>query len=280
MLTSGQFEQARQLALRLAGIELVDRHREILYRRCLRSGFLEGEDLDALLRAAEGGDPRAGQRLVSLFTTNRTGFFRHPAHFDIAAEHALRAVHRGRQSRCWSAAAATGEEPYSLAMALTEVFGREESPVAILATDIDDEALAVARRGEYNARALSGLDAERLERFFIQTTTNYWGLKQPVRRTVEFRPLNLVEVEWPNIEGPFDVIFCRNVLMYLEASYRYAVVERLASLLAPDGLLILDPTEHLGKAGLFFAPAAVDGVYSRRRASCSKSLRESRLPGG
>ena len=78
--------------------------------------------------------------------------------------------------------------------------------------------------------------------------------------------MNLADVLWP-VEGPFDVVFCRNVLMYLEACHRYAVVERLASVLAPDGLLILDPTEHLGKAGHLFTPGA-DGVYSRRRLSC------------
>ena len=268
MLTSEQFEQARQLALRLTGIELVDRHREILYRRSARLGILEGNGLDALLRAAENGDPRAGQRLVSLLTTNLTGFFRHPTHFDVAAEHALRAAEGRSQARCWSAAAATGEEPYSLAMALTDVFRIKEPRVTILATDIDVEALSVACRGEYGVRALAGLEAERLERFFTETTANYWAIKSTVRRLVEFGALNLVDVAWLNIEGPFDVIFCRNVLMYLEASYRYSVVERLASLLAPDGLLILDPTEHLGKAGHFFSPGA-NGVYSRRRASCS-----------
>ena len=148
MLTSRQFERARDLALRLAGIELVERHREILYRRSRRLGIVEGNDLDALLRAAEDGDPSAGQRLVSLFTTNRTGFFRHPAHFDLAAERALRVAKRRRRARCWSAAAATGEEPYSLAMAVMDVFRGEELPVTILATDIDVEALEVARRGE------------------------------------------------------------------------------------------------------------------------------------
>ena len=277
MLTSRQYEQARRLALRLAGIELVDRHRETLYRRCARLGILEGHGLDALFRAAEDGDPGASQRLISLFTTNLTGFFRHPTHFDIAAEHALRAAQRRRQVRCWSAAAATGEEPYSLAMALTEVFRGEAPPVTIQATDIDVEALAVARRGEYRDRAVAGLEAERLERFFTETTANHWGIKSTVRRMVEFGALNLVEVAWPNIEGPFDVIFCRNVLMYLEASYRYSVVERLTSLLAPDGLLILDPTEHLGKADHFFAPAAADGVYSRQQASCYGAMQESGL---
>src|SRR5262245_41005486 len=144
MLTNDQFERARNLALRLAGIELVDRHRELLYRRSQRLGILEGNGLDALLSAAEEGDPNAGQKLVSLFTTNLTGFFRHPKHFDFAADHVLR-VAKSRQPRCFSAAAATGEEPYSLAMAVTEVFANEEPRVNILATDIDVEALAVAR---------------------------------------------------------------------------------------------------------------------------------------
>jgi chemotaxis methyl-accepting protein methylase len=83
--------------------------------------------------------------------------------------------------------------------------------------------------------------------------------------------LNLIDVAWLNIEGPFDVVFCRNVLMYLEASYRYSVLERLASLLAPNGLLILDPTENLGKAGHFFAPGSAGGVYSRRWTTFQKT---------
>jgi chemotaxis protein methyltransferase CheR len=79
---------------------------------------------------------------------------------------------------------------------------------------------------------------------------------------VEFRTLNLAAESWP-IEGPFDVIFCRNVVMYLEACHRYAVLERMASLLAPDGLLILDPAEHTGQASHLFMQGS-DGVYSRR----------------
>jgi chemotaxis protein methyltransferase CheR len=277
MLTSGQFERARQLALRLAGIELVDRHRECLYRRSMRQGLLEGNGLDALLLAAEEGDPGACERLVSLFTTNLTEFFRHPTHFDIAAAHALRAAKQIRQVRCWSAAAATGEEPYSLAMALTGIFQPQEPPVTILATDIDVDALAVARRGEYSIRALAGLESELVEQFFTETTANLWTVKPMVRRLVEFSALNLADVTWLNIEGPFDVIFCRNVLMYLESSYRYSVVERLASLLAPDGLLILDPTEYLGKAGHFFVRVASAGVYSRRRTSFSSATESRKL---
>ena len=93
-----------------------------------------------------------------------------------------------------------------------------------------------------------------------------WSVAPAVRRLVEFRSLNLVGAAWP-VEGPFDVIFCRNVLMYLEACHRYAVLERLASLLLPDGLLMIDPTEYLGKAGHLFTPDA-DAVYRRRGGSC------------
>jgi len=265
MLTNEQFEWARKLALRLAGIELFERHRELLHRRSLRLGIRDDNGLEALLRAADDGDLTACRRFVGLVTTNFTGFFRHTWHFDVAVKHALSAAHRCGQARLWSAAAATGEEPYSLAMALIEVFRREDPPTAVLATDIDVDALVVAERGEYGDGELRALEPERRARFFNETAAKLWVVAPAVRRLVDFRALNLADVRWPTIEGPLDVIFCRNVLMYLEVFHRYAVLERMASLLAPDGLIVLDPTEHLGRAGHLFTPGA-DGVYSRRRA--------------
>jgi len=246
---------------------LCDRHRELLASRSRRLRIPPTAGIEALLGAAEEGDPPACRQLIGLVTTNFTGFFRHPRHFEVAAERALWAAHRRGQARLWSAAATTGEEPYSIAMALIEVFRRDDPPATILATDIDADALAVAARGEYGERALKALEPGRQARFFGETTVaGRLCVRPAVRCLVEFRALNLADVIWP-AEGPFDVIFCRNVLMYLEACHRYAVVERLASLLAPDGLLILDPTEHLGKADHLFTPGA-DGVYSRRRSSC------------
>jgi chemotaxis protein methyltransferase CheR len=265
MLSNQQFDRTRRLALSLAGIELAERHREILYRRSRRLGIFDNAGLDSLLHAAEEGEPAARQRLLCLLTTKFTGFFRHPVHFKIAAEHALRAARQRGRARLWSTAAATGEEPYSLAMALVEVFGCEDPPASILATDIEVGALAVAQRGEYSELALRGLDPKRRERFLCKTSvTAHWALTPAARRLVEFRVFNLTSVTWP-VEGPFDVILCRNVLMYLEACHRYAALERLASMLSPDGLLMLDPAEHLGKAAHLFTPDA-DGAYSRRRA--------------
>jgi chemotaxis protein methyltransferase CheR len=274
MLSNQQFDRARRLALRLAGIELLERHRELLQRRCRRIGILNPASLDALLRAAEDGDPAAGQQFVGLITTKFTGFFRHPSHFELAARHAAEVARRCGLARLWSAGAATGEEPYSLAMALIGAFQRDDPPVNILATDIDEDALVIAQRGEYGKAALGKLSPEQRDRCFRESKgPASWRLAPAVRQLVEFRVLNLIDPAWP-IEGQFDVIFCRNVLMYLEARHRHAALERMASLLAPDGLLMLDPTEHLGRAVHLFLPGA-GSVYSLRCESSRTELRHS-----
>ena len=263
MLNHEQFERVQRLALELAGIELLERHRDVIDRRSRRVGMDASGEFTRLLDAVERGDSCAIRRLTGLLTTNFTSFFRHPHHLDLAAEHALWIVHRCGAARLWSAAAATGEEPYSLAMSLTEVFGRDDPAVTILATDIDEDALAVARCGEYGEPALSALPAGRQACYFTRVAdTGRWRIAQAVRDLVEFRALNLTDVSWP-FSGPFDVVFCRNVLLYLEAGHRYSVLERIASLLAPDGLLMLDPTEHLGTAGHLFVTRS-NGVYSKQ----------------
>jgi hypothetical protein len=125
--TDEHFERARRLALELAGIELHDRHRELIGQRWAR--LAAHGRFDAWLGAAEEGDRDTRRRLIELLTTNVTGFFRHPGHFRLAAEHARWVVHRRGPARLWSVAAATGEEPYSLAMAVIDVFGCED-PIA------------------------------------------------------------------------------------------------------------------------------------------------------
>lgn len=271
MLTTEQFDRTRRLASSLAGIELVERHRNLLHRRSRRLGIRDDAGLDALLDAAEEGKSSATQQLLCLLTTKFTGFFRHPRHFEIAAEHALQVTHQRGQARLWSAGTATGEEAWSLAMALIEVLQSDNPPISIFATDIDVEAVATAQRGEYGAASLQTLSQARRERFLSETTVSQrWCVTPAVRSRVEFRTLNLVSEKWP-LEGLFDVIFCRNVLMYLEACHRYAALERMASLLAPDGLLILDPAEHLGQAAHLFGPGG-DGVYLPRRAPCPQRI--------
>lgn len=266
MLSNQQFERTQRLALKLAGIELVERHRELVARRCRRQGIHDSAGLEALLAAAETGDAAAAQRLLCLLTTKFTGFFRHAEQFRLAAEHARAAAADRGAARLWSAAAATGEEPYSLAMALIERCGHDDPPVQIVATDVDAAALATAARGEYAETALAGLNAERRARFLRPGgEPRRFAVAEPVRRLVEFRTANLAGAEWP-VRGPLDVVFCRNVLMYLEVGRRTAVLGRIADLLAPDGLLLLDPVENLGGAADLFAPRA-EGVFARRAAA-------------
>ena len=259
-LTDEQFERARSLALRLIGIELLDRHRGLLQRR--RARLARQDAFNAWLGAAERGDGNACRRLIELFTTTFTGFFRHVHHFDLAAEHAVRAVDLRGAARMWSGAAATGEEPYSLAMSMIEAFRCEDPPVTILATDIHERALEVARNGRYSEAALGALPPLLRMRFFGERADEgHRRLVPAVRRLVEFRKLNLTDIVWP-VEGVFDVVFCRNVLMYLDACHRYAVLERIASILEPGGLLLLDPSEHVGRAASLFVDRG-NGAYSR-----------------
>jgi chemotaxis protein methyltransferase CheR len=268
-LTDEQFERARRLALGLAGIELVNRHRELLEWRTGR--VVVRDTLDGWLSAAEDGDPDARDRLIQLLTTNFTGFFRHPWHFHLAAEHALWAAHRRGSARLWSAAASTGEEAYSLAMAVVAVFRRQDPAVTILATDIDEAALAIARRGEYGETALAALPPPHHAQVVTEPTEGGRRRLIPaVRRLVEFRRLNLADPVWP-LDGVFDVVFCRNVLMYLDAAHRYAALERIASLLRPGGLLLLDPTESPGGAAPLFVDRG-NGAYSRRARAGGASI--------
>lgn len=265
MLSDQQFERMRRLALSLAGIELVERHRDLLDRRSRRVGICDRTGWDALLASAEAGDPLATRTLVHLLTTKFTGFFRQPLHFEIAAEHARQAAEQRGRARLWSAASATGEEPYSLAMSVIERFGRDDPPVSILATDVDAAALEIAQRGEYAESALQGLAPARRTRFVSAVGVDQRGrVSDAARALVEFRVLNLIDADWP-VKGPFDVIFCRNVLMYLDVDLRNGVVRRFASLLAPGGRLMLDPVENLGDTCALFTRGA-EGVYARRQA--------------
>lgn len=253
MLTAEQFVRVCRLADRLAGIELQDRHHQLLGRRLRRDGV----DVDRLLDGAERGGAEAVGRLISLLTTNHTAFFRHPHQFDLVAEHALWAAHKRGSARIWSAAVATGEEAWSLALLVLSVFGSGRPPVSILATDIDAGALAVAEAGVYPAASLAAIPAA----YRDGIAGGCVGAR--ARDLVRFGKLNLIDCDW-QVGGPLDAVLCRNVLMYLRADHRYAILERIAALLAPDGLLLLDPSEHLGPAALFFTDGR-DGVYGLRR---------------
>jgi chemotaxis protein methyltransferase CheR len=185
-------------------------------------------------------DPEEQTHFVSAITTNLTAFFRELHHFEILAAE-LRARRLGSEPiRVWSSACSSGEEPYSAAMVLEEAGAAGR----ILATDIDEEVLASASSGVYRLDRLEGLSVERRRHFLDRGTGEREGLarvKATLRQRVEFKQLNLVE-RW-SLRAPFDVIFCRNVLIYFDPPTQSEVVRRLIGSLKVGGLLFLGHAE-------------------------------------
>ncbi len=231
------FERVCRMIRLRAGIALAPGKEDMVYGRLVRRLRARGvcsfrEYLDLL----EHSNDSEWQDFTNALTTNLTAFFREPHHFEALGELlAQRDPRRGL--RLWSAAASTGEEPYSLAMTVAEHYGRVDASVRILATDIDTQVLETARSGVYALDRVAGLPEERLRRFFQRgsgANQGYCRVAEELRRMVEFRPLNLLDEAW-DLRGPFDAIFCRNVMIYFDKATQYRVLSRLVPLLAAGG---------------------------------------------
>ncbi len=261
--TRQDFEHARRLIHERAGIALAEGKTEMVYCRLARR--LRSLGLEAfapyLARLDDPSHPE-WEHFVNALTTNQTEFFREAHHFPVLAEHARRSGRRPLQ--VWSAAAATGEEPYSIAVALCEAFASLEPPVRILATDLDTAVLEKAREGVYALERVASVEPGRLKRFFLKGKGAREGqvrVRPEVRALVDFRWLNLRETGW-EIEGSFDAIFCRNVLIYFDKPTQRAVLERLVARLAPEGLYFAGHSESLLHASDLLAPCGRT-VYRR-----------------
>jgi chemotaxis protein methyltransferase CheR len=193
-------------------------------------------DPDALARRVVAREPLAVAALVEHAAVMETAFWRHPEQLLAVAREA---APRPGPLRIWSAGCATGEEPYSVAIALLEA-GRRGAGDTILATDLSARALDAARAATYGDRALRRLPPDVAERWLEPGT---WRRVAPeARALVDFERHNLVRDHAPAI-APFDVVLCRNVLIYFAPETAAAVLQRLAGALAPGGLLVLGPVE-------------------------------------
>ncbi len=234
-----------------AGISLTEAKQEMVYSRLARRLRCLGHKsfetyLDQLERQPHSPE---WQSFVNALTTNLTSFFREAHHFPLLIEHVAKT---GKKPVVvWSAACSTGEEPYSLAMALVEHFGGFDVPVKVLATDIDTNVLATAREGVYRLDGTTTLSRERQARFFKKHSDGCLRVCEELKRLVDFRPLNLLTPNWP-LRAPLDAIFCRNVLIYFDKETQYAVLQRFAPLLKADGLLFIGHSESLFHASDLF----------------------------
>jgi chemotaxis protein methyltransferase CheR len=266
------FDELRQLIHRLCGLVLADdkayliRHRlEPLVRA---AGCRDFEEFAQKLRGPEGEtlhDP-----IVEAITTSETSFFRDGHPFEAFRRYLLPRLGelaKGRPLRLWCAAAATGQEPYSLAMLIDEYATANRlraDAFSILATDVSAKVLAEATAARYSQHEVArGLTPEQTARHF-QKHGKYWVLREPVRRLVRFQTLNLTR-PFGGL-GTFEAIFCRNVLIYFDETTRRRICEQFYALLNAGGWLVLGSAENLYGISDRFA----SGVYGDTIVYCKE----------
>lgn len=252
--TSGDFERVRALIYRHAGISLTPVKQDMVYSRLARRLRVLGfQSFEKYLDRVEVGDETEKQAFVNALTTNLTSFFREPHHFDILRER-LSSIGRLRQIRIWCAAASTGEEVYSLAITACEAYDTLIPPVRIVATDIDTSVLETGRKGVYPDDSAARLSPERQRRFFHQCSGDLSGhirVRQELMNLVQFSRVNLLDKTLA-VKGPFDAIFCRNVMIYFDKATQREILVKFLPLLGPDGLLFAGHSESFMHAADLF----------------------------
>ena len=242
--TQADFKRVQGLIHQRAGISLHDGKHAMVYSRLSRRLRETGHrSFQEYLAWLEGHDGAEWQEFINALTTNLTAFFREQHHFEILA--ALLAKRPAGPWSVWCNAASTGEEPYSITITALETLGAGAS-FKLVASDIDSRVLEKAAQGVYPLENLKGLSQERLQRFFLRGKGANAGLarvRPELRRPIEFMNVNLVRDDWPFRE-PFDVVFCRNVMIYFDTPTQRRVLERIHRVLKPGGTLFVGHAEN------------------------------------
>jgi len=243
--TNQDFTRVRKLIYQHAGISLSEAKTDMVYSRIgrrLRAGGY-GSFKQYLDRLESANDAQEWEEFTNALTTNLTSFFREEHHFPVLADH-LKTLKK--PIRIWCSAASTGEEPYTLAMTACEAFGTLKPPVEIIATDIDTNVLNIAANGVYPEDRLKKLSDKRRKEFFLKGSGNNVGsvrVKKELRELITFKKLNLLEQNW-HLTEPFDVIFCRNVMIYFDKPTQSTILKRFVPLMKPHALLFAGHSEN------------------------------------
>ncbi len=242
---SRDFERVRGLIYQRAGIALADSKQEMVYSRLARRLRATGitsfnQYLDMLERTH---DSEEWEAFTNALTTNLTSFFREAHHFPILADF-LKTLKE--PATIWCSAASTGEEPYTIAMTACEAYGSLTPPVQIVATDIDTNVLATGANGVYPMERIEKMSPERVKKFFLRGKGSHEGyvrVRPELRKLITFKQLNLLADGWP-ISGQFDVIFCRNVMIYFDKPTQSKILSRFVPLMKPHALLFAGHSEN------------------------------------
>lgn len=252
--TSTDFERIRKFVSEHTGIVLTEKKKDMVYgrlsKRLRKGGF---NSFDAFCHALETGDEEEQEFMINAITTNLTAFFREEHHFDYLADKLIPELvekkKHSKQLRIWSAGCSTGEEPYSIAMTLKESLPNfNEWDIKILATDLDANVVAQGQSGIYRADRITGIRDERIKRWFKRgrgDNADMVKVSPELQEMITFKRLNLLH-DWP-MKGPFDLMFCRNVVIYFDKETQKVLFDRYADILAPDAHLFIGHSETLYK---------------------------------
>ncbi len=246
--TNADFSRVQKLIYQRAGISLHDGKHAMVYSRLSRrlrdTGHTSFEEYLGWLESRDGPE---WQEFVNALTTNLTAFFREQHHFDSLA--GILKKRPGGPWRIWCSAASTGEEPYSIVVTVLQTLGAGV-PFELFASDIDTRVLETASRGVYRSQGLKGLTQEQLQRFFMRGKGSNDGLvrvRPELRKPITFLSVNLIRDDWPFRE-PFDVVFCRNVMIYFDAPTQRRVLERIHRVMKPGGTLFVGHAENFSES--------------------------------
>ncbi len=255
-ITATEFAQLRDLIHQRFGINLTEQKRSLLVGRLQK--LMRNRNLATFTDYYEylKTDKTEGAlgELVDLISTNHTYFNREKEHFEYFSQVALPAVitslkqQNRKDLRIWCAGCSTGEEPYTLLMLMMEYLGSEYSSwdAGILATDISDRALTIARRGAYSTDRVQQLPDPLWKKYFVKSGSDEMMVNDKLKREATFRRFNLMNTTFP-FKKPFQMIFCRNVMIYFDQPTRDALVSRYHKFTEPGGYLFIGHSETLGR---------------------------------
>lgn len=262
--TDADFDRVQAMIYRRAGISLHDGKHAMVYsrlsRRLRETGYQSFHDYLGWL---ESSDSPEWQEFINALTTNLTSFFRENHHFEVFAN-LLKSKPLGSPWRVWCSAASTGEEPYSIVITALETLGARPQ-FSLTASDIDSKVLASAKQGVYRLDGMKGIDAQRLQKYFLRGKAGNDGMvrvKPELSRAIDFLMVNLIHDNWP-FKEPFDVVFCRNVMIYFDAQTQRKVLERIYKVMKPGATLFVGHAENFSDSRDLFVLKGKT-VYERR----------------
>ncbi|MGL4370626.1 MAG: CheR family methyltransferase, partial [Spirochaetota bacterium] len=250
-LSDDEFNYFRGIVYSETGINLSEMKRSLLQSRLLRR--LRKLSLERYSQYREYLEENYSAELIDFInaiTTNKTDFFREEQHFDFMTETVLPGLVAAdkKRIRIWSAGCSTGEEPYSIAITIREFFGESSFPdIKILATDIDTQVIEKGMSGIYKEDSLQGMDTAVARKYFLKGTGSNAGLfrvKDSIRSLITFNRLNLLDFNYP-MKGKFDIIFCRNVVIYFDKPTQKKLFEYMYEFLDDEGYLCVGHSENL-----------------------------------